>query len=305
VTVTDRARDWLRAAVETRLSDAGRAWFAPSCERVAAGLDDHAFCGVISQASRFARGAALAPGADELARAAAILPGWNPERWTLLEAVRVALILSRSDLDTDAGARAVEEVFRYADVGELCAGYRSLALLPAPERFVWRAGEGARTNMRVVFEAVCCDTPYPVRWFDDVAWRQAVVKCLFVEAPLWRFHGIDERLDAELARMALDLADERHAAGRRVYPELFLCLTDVAGERGLAWIERAFHAGDPGVRQAAALAFARAGRTDRLRELAASESDASVQRAIARALEGDVAAADFRAPAETPNPTPA
>lgn len=294
MTVASEARAWLASALDRRVEAPAREWLAGSAERVAGGLDPNAFCGLISQASRFAPRGPLAPDADELAAAERVLAGWNPERWSLRDAARAVLILSRADLEDETGAAAVEEIFRYADVGELCAAYRTLALLPAPERFRWRAGEGARTNMRVVFEATCCDTPYPVRWFDDVAWRQAVVKCLFVEAPLWRFHGLDGRIDAELARMALDLADERYAAGRRVYPELFLCLSDVADERGQAWIERAFAEGDPGVRCAAALAFARAGLEDRLRALGETEADEAVRRTIAAALDGHHDATAFR-----------
>ena len=282
------ALSWLRTSLDARLEERAQQWLAKTADRIASGLGDHAFCGALSQASRFAPSAPLAPDEAERAAAENILAGWNPERWTQRDAARVALILSRSDLADESGAAAIEEAFRFADVGELCAGYRALALLPAPERFVWRAGEGARSNMRVVFEAICCDTPYGVRFFDDIAWRQAVIKCLFVEAPLWRFHGLDERLDTEVARMALDLADERHAAGRGIYPELFLCLKDVAGARGTAWCERAFADGDSDVRCAAALAFARAGNPERLRSALVDEGDEQVRSTIEKALQGPI-----------------
>ena len=97
--------------------------------------------------------------------------------------------------------------------------YRALVHLPATERFTWRAGEGCRSSMRAVFEAIACDTPFAFRHFDDPAWRQLVIKALFVEAPLWRVYGLDQRLDEELARMALDLAEEIVAgAGPGVCP---------------------------------------------------------------------------------------
>ena len=57
--------------------------------------------------------------------------------------------------------------------------------------------------MLTVFEANACDTPYPATHLDDLAWRQLVIKALFVGAPLWRVYGLDKRLDAELARMAM------------------------------------------------------------------------------------------------------
>ena len=49
---------------------------------------------------------------------------------------------------------------------------------------------------------------------DDAAWRQAVLKCVFMGVPLAAVDGLDERADAELAAMLAALADERAAAGR-------------------------------------------------------------------------------------------
>jgi hypothetical protein len=140
--------------------------------------------------------------------------------------------------------------------------------------------------MRVVFESICCDTPYPARWFDDVAWRQAVIKAIFVEAPVWRIWGLDERLDPELARMALDLADERRSAGRAINPELWLCLGAHGGERGLAALELELERGDARGRAAAAIALVRAGERDRVQSLVAVESDPAVREAMTGALEG-------------------
>lgn len=286
-----KTRALLERMLAARLGAPAADWLAEARAEVA-GCDPSRFCALLSQASRHARGP-LAPTAEERALAGRALADWDPERWTLLEAVRALLVLSRPDLDRPSGAAAVEEAFRYADVGELCALYKVLAHLPDPARFAWRAGEGARSNMKSVFEAATCDTPYPVRWFDDVAWRQAVIKCLFVESPLWRLRGLDRRLDAELARMALDLADERHAAGRLVWPQLFLCLGREAGQRGRRWIERLLSEGLPDQRRAAALALARSGQTAELTERAAAEPEGEVRRAMERALAGHTAAAEW------------
>jgi hypothetical protein len=279
-------REHVQAMLERRLDAAGRAWHQAARAEIDDGVDDERFCALFSLASRYTPRGALRPDRDEIASAGERLPGWNPERWTVLETARVALILARPDLADPSGARAVEELFRYADIGELCAAYRSLAHLPMPERFVWRAGEGARTSMRSVFEATCCDTPYPSMHFDAVAWRSAAIKALFVEAPLWRIHGLDARLDAELARMALDLADERRSAGRPVNPETWLCLGAHAGERGLASIERELASGPPRARAAAAIALARAGERARLEKLATTDKDPLVAATARRALAG-------------------
>jgi hypothetical protein len=51
-------------------------------------------------------------------------------------------------------------------------------------------------------------------------------------------HGLDERLSGELARMALDLADERRSAGRPVNPLLWLCLGAHGGAGVVPPLER-------------------------------------------------------------------
>lgn len=278
--------DHIDALLARRLPAPASEWFARACAEIADGPEHTRFCELIAQASRFAPRAALAPTTEELREADTLLAGWNPERWSVLDTLRVALVLAREDLDQKGAVDALCEAFRYAEVGELVALYRSLAHLPAPERFVWRAGEGARSSMRVVFEAACCDTPFPYRHFDDNAWRQAVIKCLFVEAPLWRMWNLDLRLDADLARMALDLADERRSAGREVNPELWMCLGANSGARGLAALERELACGSPRSRAAAGIALVRAGERERVISLAAVERDAQVHAAFTRALEG-------------------
>jgi hypothetical protein len=287
------APSYLDAMLARRLDAPAATWLDGARREIRGGADLARSCALFSLASRFAPRRALAPDASELAQAARILAGWNPERWSVLEAVRVALVLSRPDLAQPGGAAAVEELFRYADAGELCAAYRSLALLPLPERFVWRAGEGARSNLRTVFEAACCDTPYPAQHFDAVAFRSAAIKCLFVEAPLWRVQGLDARLDEELARMALDLAEERRSAGRAVNPQTWACLGAFGGERALQSLERELASGPPEGRAAAALGLARAGRRERLLSLASVEKDPLVHDVMSAALGGETTQAAF------------
>ena len=47
-----------------------------------------------------------------------------------------------------------------------------------------------------------------------------VLKAVFVGLPLERIVGLEQRLTAELSRMALDYASERRAAGRPVPGDL-------------------------------------------------------------------------------------
>jgi hypothetical protein len=287
-------RTLVDALLAPRLAPEARHWLDEACAELARGADAQRFSGLIALSSRRVPKGPLEPSDGERESLRAALDGMEPERWTLLETARIALVLARGDLGVESGAQALEEAFRYADVGEACALYRSLALLPDPKRFAWRAGEGARSNMRAIFESACCDTPFPMRWFDDVAWRQAVIKALFVEAPLWRVQGLDTRLSPELARMALDLAEERRSAGRAVNPELWLCLGTHGGARGVESLERELAKGHREGRAAAAIALVRAGERDRVTSLSALERDALVKDAMVMALGGRSEQAAFR-----------
>ena len=169
------ARTWLAAALEQRLSVAGREFMTKARAEVAARCDDVRFAGLISLASRHVSASSLSPGPEELGAAGAILPGWNPERWTLREAARVDLLLCLPDAGHARGERAIEAAFAFADAGELCALYRGLALLPEPQRFIARVAEGARSNIRAVFESAICDTPFPAQHFDALLSAMTVI----------------------------------------------------------------------------------------------------------------------------------
>ena len=289
-----RSHSFLHALVQRRLQSRGAEWFRDRVTEVGAGVSDLRFASLISLASRFAPRRPLGPEPDELSQADELLPGWNPERWTTLEAMRARLVLARPDLDGGSFVQTLEETFRFADQGELCALYRSLALLPHGGRFAWRAGEGCRTNIVPVFEAVACDTPYPASFFDDTAWRQLVIKAVFIGAPLWRVYGLDGRLSPELGRMALDLVDERRSAGRDVQHELWLCLGEHGGKRGLDALEEEIASSNALGRRAAVLGLARAGQQSRLRQLLASERDPETAKTLQQALDGSFDQKAFR-----------
>jgi hypothetical protein len=282
-------RELLQEKLRPALSPEGRGFFEQAAQEIARRVEPARFAELFSLASRYAPRASRGGwifSAGELESADELVPGWNPERWTALECLRALLVLQRPDLERASGAAAVEELFRYADVGELCAAYRTLPLLPDAARFTWRAGEGCRSSMSAVFESVACDSPFPARHFDDLAWRQMLVKCLFVGAPLWRVVGLDGRLDAEVARMALDLAEERRSAGRPVPPDLWLLVAKSGEARATAALERELANGPVAGRRAAVLALARVGSTARLAELARTERDPLVQDTLRAAREG-------------------
>lgn len=156
---------------------------------------------------------------EDLAEAQAAHPGWDPRGWSVDGAARVAALLAFR------GQRPFAETFkdlrRTADVAELIALYRGLPLYPDPDSLHFEAGEGLRSNLRPVFEAIAHRNPFPRDHFDRHRWNHMVLKALFVGSELGPITGLDERGNPELARILIDYARERWAAGRPVTRELW------------------------------------------------------------------------------------
>jgi hypothetical protein len=190
----------------------------------------------------------------DLRDANATRPGWDPRDWSADQSARVLLVLALEQ-DPQRLARALDQLCNSADVSELVAFYRGLPVYPDPPRYVARATEGLRTNIKGVFEAIALRNPYPSEQFTQAAWNQMVLKALFVGSALWPIVALDRRANAELARMLSDYAHERWSAGRPVSPELWRCVGPHATGTMLKDLERVLKEGTDPERRAAALAL--------------------------------------------------
>lgn len=293
VSLADSLREFLRKLLEPRLSEKGSDFWAKARNEVSTSVSSQRFAALLATASRFAKRQPLALTAEEEQCVAELRPGWSPAGWNQLELLRVNLLLARADLHEPSFTRDYEQLFQFADEGETCALYRALPLLPEGERFVWRAAEACRTNMLTVFEAVALDSPYPVEQFDDTAWHQLVIKALFLDCPLYRIAGLDQRLTPELTRMALDWAEERDSAGRSLYMGLWLCLGPHHSDRVRSLLDLHWSRATTAERQAMALAAGRAEQHGWLASLQGKELETSVQRYLQYAVEGRYRQADF------------
>lgn len=249
--------DWLGRLLAARLPDGARTWLAQGVELCGAGAADRDLYLLMSAVSRHVGKDPLALTAAELAAASASRPGWDPRDWTLDQAVRVYLLCASTADGAQCSAR-LDRLCSAADVGELVAYYRGLPLYPDPPRYVLRAAEGVRSNMRVVFEAVAHRNPYPAEEFAEAAWNQLVLKALFVGSPLAPIVGLDRRRNPTLALMLRDYAHERWAASRSVSPELWRCVGPFAAGAVLEDFARLFERGSAVERDAAALALGEA-----------------------------------------------
>ncbi|BCB84256.1 EboA domain-containing protein [Phytohabitans suffuscus] len=191
--------DELRGAVPPQ------GWLGEAVERVAA--DPGAIARLFPAAGRRVGREALAD-----------VPGWSAD-----EAARVQLLAA---VPADRVAGEAGGLYRYGDAAEKRAVLKALPLLPIADEGVPLLLDAIRTNdTRLVAAAL---GPY-ARHLDAAAWRQAVLKCVFMGLPLSTVDSLDERADAELATMLNGLVEERRAAGRDMAPDALALLDRLKG----------------------------------------------------------------------------
>jgi hypothetical protein len=217
--VTDQPADLLQRWVTTQAGDAAP-WITDQLATLAQGgaeRDLHIFLGLAPR--KLGKSDLVLSEADRAAADSAH-PGWEPQGWSIDGAARVLGLLRFK------AQRPFAEVFkdlrRTADVAEMIALYRGLPLYPEPESLDFEVGEGLRSNLKPVFEAIAHRNPFPRDHFDQHRWNHMILKALFVGSDLGPITGLKDRANPELARILVDYAQERWAAGRPVSEELWI-----------------------------------------------------------------------------------
>ena len=131
--------------------------------------------------------------------------------------------------DVEVVVRVATTLYRRGDSAEKRAVLSALAVLDreTPRRpavgdaLLPVVRDALRTNdTRLVAAAL---GPYAATHLDEAAWRQGVVKAIFMSIPLDGVADLGRRTDDELRRMVGDFVAERRAAGRDV-PADALCI---------------------------------------------------------------------------------
>ncbi len=148
----------------------------------------------------------------------AINPDVSHINWSLDELGRLALLVN---LPLEGRDDVLVKLLAAADIREQKLLYKSIQYLEQPASFELQIIDGIRTNMTDVFDAIALHSSYPRKHFKEAAWNQMVLKAIFMERPIYRILGLDERRNEDLARIAIDFSQERISAGRKVTPELW------------------------------------------------------------------------------------
>lgn len=222
--MTGKAVDLIQHWLTQRLSDQHTEWLASQLEKILTSNSDrelHITLGLIPR--KFGR-TDLALSEKELNNASDAISGWNPIDWSVDTAARLAVLCRLAERNPDGFSDTLTDLCRNADLAESIALYSGIPLYPHNESMDKLVGEGLRTNMRAVFEAIAHNNPYPAHHFDENRWNHMVLKALFIDSTLAPIQGLDNRANQELAIILCDYAHERWAAGRVVTTELWRCV---------------------------------------------------------------------------------
>jgi hypothetical protein len=206
----------LRKWLQQRVTAEAIQWFDAEIEGFRAEVDERRLPITLGLVRRKVGRKELALDASDIAVAGELRSRWLPQWWGTDEAARVAILLASLQGDDHAFAVRVERLCTTAEITEHVGILKGFAVFPAPKLLCDRAREGVRSSMQPIFEAIACLNPYPFDYFDEAAWNQMVVKCVFVGAPIDAISGLMERRNPELIRMLDDLVSERRSAGRPV-----------------------------------------------------------------------------------------
>jgi hypothetical protein len=254
----------LRGCLASRLAADQLAWIDEQTALIAAAPSGNSLTTAVGLASRRTGKSELALNAEEAAAAREVRPGLDARDWTIDNVARILFVLASYAGAENTFAARLDALVRSGEIGEQIALYRGMPLYPVPDQVLATAREGIRSAMQPVYEAVAHRSPYPAEQFSEPMWNQMVVKALFIGSTLAPIQKLDERRNADLARMLVDYAHERWAAGRTVSPELWRCVGPFAGEAYIEELLRVFESPSGIERKAAALALAECPSPDAL-----------------------------------------
>ena len=236
---------FLYQLIEAHANERTMSWLAKQQEKLKTNYTDRAFYLAFGMAPRFAEKRELTLSEAQQEAANQLKTGFQPDGWPLSQLVRTYLLLLLPTDDATTYVATLTQLLETAEVDEQVAVYAALPLLPHPQALVPLAVNGLRTNITRVFDAIALENPFPADYLDEAAWNHMILKAVFMGRPLYRIYEADARANPALARMLVDFAHERWAAGRPVTPELWRFVAPYADASHRADLERVINSKNP------------------------------------------------------------
>lgn len=283
----------LRQLIQRAVPDAAFRSFAEQLERFqqgradASGFELATFLAAFAATARLLGRHPLGPDADAVCLAGP--SGDLPLAGTTSDcAGRMLLLYALAQAAPAKLPAAVQAAYEQGDSHEKLAVVRTLPLLPEGERFVSIALDVGRCNEVDLFCALATRNPYPSRHYDELAWNKLYMKAVFLDAPLDQMLGVEQRHNAELARMALEYIEQQESAGRRFPAEMWRVVAAVPPPGAVGKLLGYLSHAVPELRLGAASGLERAGQPRTLsflQERMQVETDARVRGVLQRSIE--------------------
>jgi hypothetical protein len=194
-----------------------------------AGAPDHAWEWLASARQKVARDRGeletLFPAAARACGRAPLPDGWRTD-----DAARVLVVVSMPWREPDL----LRRLYDHGDADEKRAVLLALDLIDVDlvdvdDGALAIVEDALRTNdTRLITAAL---GRFGAQRLAPSAYRHAILKCVFCGIPLAAVSGLDDRADAELARMLADFARERAVAGRAVPDDVWPILARFPSSR--------------------------------------------------------------------------
>ncbi|NKI26383.1 hypothetical protein HCG49_07385 [Arenibacter sp. 6A1] len=175
------------------------------------------------------------------------------QKATIHELGRIYLLVRVLEENATFFKTKVANIIQVADKSELETFLKFLVLLPNPSDYKNQAVEALRTNIATVFDAITMNNPYPALFFNDQQWNQMYLKAAFMQQDLKQILSVDQRANAELARIISDYGHERWAASREVDPYFWRPVGKFLDDGLLLDMERLLHSEKTAEKKAGAL----------------------------------------------------
>lgn len=244
---------FLHQLLESNSEKSSFDWLKTQAEKINSESSPSKFFLAFSQASRYFKKLPIDPTSDQTKQGSDLAPGFDPSHWDLLQTARSFLLLQFPQ-EKEKWFTTINQLFETGDMYEQQALYAALPILPFPEDLLPRAIDGCRTNMTVIFDAIALNNPFPANYFPEANWNQMVLKAVFMQRPLFRIQGLEERRNLPLANIASDFAHERWAAGRPVMAEIWRLVVPFLNEKFMNDLKKAISSEDSIQIKAAVLA---------------------------------------------------
>ncbi len=258
--------------VQENANERTLSWLTQQQKKLRHNYADRTFYLAFGMAPRFTEKRVLSLSEAQQQAANQVREGFQPNGWSLSQLVRTYLLLLLPNDASSTYVAMLTQLLETAEVDEQVTIYAALPLLAHPEALVPLAVNGLRTNITRVFDAIALQNPFPADYLEEAAWNQMILKAVFMERPLYRIQGADERANPALTRMLVNFAHERWAAGRPVTPELWRFVVPYADGSHRADLERVIASENSWERAAGQLACSQSQSTE-LQSLRSSDTN--------------------------------